>query len=138
MIVCKREGLFEAPYCLARKEILQIVHSHIDKMGSIPNQFTVYILSLSLPVLTLPHPHPHPLSLSRMAFSELVRSHARHPRQATPALAYTGVETQHIRAYIRVYTHIAQRHCGTQGLIIHVISTPYHKESATGIGRYIP
>jgi len=76
------------------------------------------------------------LSFSRIAFSGLARSHARHPRQATPAneLTYTDRST---RTYTRTRKHVAWRFCRAQGLIIHVMSTPHHKESATGTGGRI-
>lgn len=120
---------------LQEKNFANYTHTRGQNGGSILNQFSVYLLfSLFL------SPSIYPSSLSPLSLSFSLEWLFRGWFIATPdtlvkprPCSHTQRQVQHTCAY--TCTHIARRLCRTQGLIIHVINTPYHKESATGIGR---
>lgn len=94
---------------LARKEEFCKLYTHVDKMGDpswINSQCIFAQSSLSIYLSFPPYLLSPSLSLflSRIAFSGLVHSHARHPRQATPVLTYTGRNTTHMRVYVRTHS----------------------------------
>lgn len=119
-------GCFKAPLVLTRKEDFADCTLTWTKWGiQLESIHSVYSLSPLSPSLSL----SFPLGWLFRGWFVATPDTLVRPRP----YSHTQGETQHTCAYTCI--HIARRLCRTQGLIIHVISTPYHKESATGIGR---